>query len=66
MASIGQCNYQLYVQMWAALQTPTDCKAELGKLANLITQGPMQERTTATKEVEDVLEADPTVTRYAS
>ena len=31
----------------------------------MMTEGPMPARTSATKEVEEVLEADPTVTGYA-
>ena len=48
----------------AILQDPSDCKNELGTLATMMTEGPMPARTSATKEVEEVLEADPTVTGY--
>ena len=45
------------------MQSPAEAKAELGMLPNLMTEGTPHEKMVAAKEVNEALEADPTVTR---
>lgn len=45
------------------MQDPAENRAEVGKLAVLMSQGPAYERMEATKEVDQALQADPGVAR---